>query len=138
MLTLNNISISAKDSVLQELYSKLSPASVESDIRNYHAYASDGSRFSSLLFDGSYFGFDWAYIESCSLGSTLEIVAYSFNGNLATWAEAVRQSRSSDDDAISVILSMVKSVSFKSYYDGPEVEHPAQHIITDTSSEEKY
>jgi hypothetical protein len=119
MLSRNSITITGSTQSITEIYEKVSPTTVVADIANYHAYSSDGSKFTSIFFDSSYgnFGMEWAYFESCErIDNTLSIIAYSFNGNLFDWKIALMEKyNDSDDSDISTSMIIDKSVKFKSY-----------------------
>ena len=119
MLSRNSITITGSTQSITEIYEKISPATVVTDITNYHSYSSDVSKFTSIFFDSSYvnFGIEWAYFESCErIDNTLSIVAYSFNGNLFDWKIALMEKyNDSDDSDVSASMIIDKSVKFKNY-----------------------
>lgn len=136
MLTLNSISISASDPVLDEIYSKMSAISVESDISNYHSHSSDKSAFVSVLLQEEEldsFDFEWAYIESCSRAEgSVGAVAYSWNGNLSTWIAKVA-AKHSEDPEFNISLDTIKSVKLKNY----ETEKGWNEFVPEYPTEEK-
>ena len=119
MLSRNSITITGSTqsiAEMSEIYEKVSQASVQTDIANYHAYSSDVRKFVSIFFDSSYgnFGMEWAYVESCErIDDSISIIAYSFNGNLFNWQLALMEKYKDFDISISMIID--KSVKFKSY-----------------------
>ncbi len=117
MLTFNDISIYATASVMEDIYSKMHPASVEADIRNYHSYSVPGAFLDILSIEGDH-GFEWAYVESCTMQEDcVNIIAYSFKGNLAAWTKSVRIKYVGDQEnqGFYARISINKSVAFKSY-----------------------
>ena len=118
MLTLNSISISASESVLDEIYRKMSANSVESNIANYHSHSSNKSEFVSIFLQEETLDsleFEWAYIESCERKEGLvSAVAYSWKGNLSTWT-AKMASLYSEDPEFDISLETIKSVKLKNY-----------------------
>ena len=116
MLTINKIQISGSASSVQQIFSALSSASVDSDLSNLHRYSADKQAFVSLLLEEDLvLGFQSAYIESAEMkdGSAFA-VAYSLNGNLSEWA-----SRIASKYGVEVSLEMTKGVKPNSY--GPDV-----------------
>lgn len=131
MLSRNSITITGSTQSITEIYEKISPATVVTDIKNYHSYSSDVSKFTSIFFDSSYgnFGIEWAYFESCErIDNTLSIVAYSFNGNLFDWKIALMEKYKDSDVSASMIID--KSVKFKNY----DVENIPPTPISGTQS----
>jgi hypothetical protein len=118
MLFSNEILISATESSIQELYSKILPTTIESDIRNMHEYYSNKERFVNILLDNSYnLSFEFAYIESCSIESDgrLKIVAYSWMNDLIDWVRNISNKIKDRDDSIKYEITILKGVKFKSY-----------------------
>lgn len=131
MLSRNSITITGSTQSITEIYEKISPATVVTDIKNYHSYSSDVSKFTLIFFDSSYgnFGIEWAYFESCErIDNTLSIVAYSFNGNLFDWKIALMEKYKDSDVSASMIID--KSVKFKNY----DVENIPPTPISGTQS----
>lgn len=123
MLSLNTIKFSCKDDlVLKEIFNILNVKSVKHDINNYHTSSSNNIEFLSLFFDGvnppyEYFGFDWAYIESCEKTDIILATIYSYNGNLSIWvSEIIKKYKESELD---IYIETVKSVKFKNYENEP-------------------
>ena len=116
MLTINKMQISGSASSVQQIFSALSAASVDSDLNNLYRYSDDKQAFVSLLLEeDTGLRFQSAYIESAEMkdGSAFA-TAYSINGNLSEWASQIAAKY-----GVEVSLEMTKGVKSNSY--GPDV-----------------
>lgn len=116
MLTINKIQISGSASSVQQIFSALSSASVDSDPNNLHRYSADKQAFVSLLLEEDPgLGFQSAYIESAEMkdGSASAIV-YTLNGNLSEWTGHVAARY-----GVEISAEIRKGVKYNSY--GPDV-----------------
>lgn len=133
MLTRNEITIHGTPSTISEIYSALYPASIDSEIGNFHRLSSDKAYFVGLLFpeeDLSAFEFDWAYIESCQMSEgSVSLSCYSWNGSLIGWTLKAIEKYKVSDPSVSYEFVGEKGIKMRNY--GEDIPPaPDMHYIT--------